>query len=97
MYLPVVFCILTIGFSALSWMGPESLLPMAGTCFAVIGYWCKDPAHLRRLVLCGIFLWLIYGVITISVPTVAGNLISITSIILTELRTAPSKNKEAVS
>lgn len=95
-YLPVLFCILTVASSALSWMGPESLLPMAGTCFGVIGYWCREPAHLRRFVLCGVSLWLIYAVITVSVPTVVGNLISITSIILTELRTV-RKNKEAVS
>lgn len=95
-YLPVAFCIITILSSAFSWTGPESLLPMAGTCFGVIGYWCNEPSHLRRFVLCGVSLWLIYAVITVSVPTVVGNLISITSIILTELRTA-QKPKEAAS
>lgn len=82
--LPVVFCLLTIGGSLLGWAGVKSLLPMAGSCIAVIGYWCNEPKYLRRLNFVGISLWLIYGIITLSVPTIIGNCVYLTSIIRTE-------------
>lgn len=92
-YMPVIFCILTVGGSLLSWTGWESLLPMAGSCLAVIGYWCKDTGRLRLFNLGGISLWLIYSVITLSVSSILGNIVYICSILLTILRLA-RKNKE---
>ena len=97
LYLPVGFCLVTIGFSLLSWAGPKSLLPMLGSCLAVIGYWQKNQKRLRRYNFAGIFLWLIYGFITFSVPTVIGNIISLTSITVSEIRDAQKEKKETVS
>ena len=85
-YMPILFCVFTVGCSLLSWNGLLSLLPMLGSCLAVIGYWCKDTSALRRFNFAGIFLWLIYGIFTFSVPTMVGNVISLFSIIKTELR-----------
>ena len=86
-WVPVIFCLATTVSSILSWTGLISLLPLVGSCLAVIGYWCTDPRHLRRFNFAGIFLWLIYGVITLSVPTVVGNTISLSSIALTQWKT----------
>ena len=93
-YLPVGFCLVTIGFSCLSWAGPKSLLPMLGSCLAVIGYWQTSQSRLRRFNFAGIFLWLIYGFITLSIPTIVGNIISLTSITVSEIRDARAKKEE---
>jgi len=91
-YMPVIFVALTIGGSLLGWTGWESLLPMVGSCLAVIGYWCKDTKKLRLFNLIGISLWLVYGIITLSVSTMIGNAVYIVSILLTMIRVA--RNKE---
>ncbi len=93
-YLPIGFCLVTVGFSALSWAGPKSLLPMIGSCLAVVGYWQTSQKRLRRFNFAGIFLWLIYGFITLSVPTVVGNIISLTSITVSEIRELRNAKKE---
>lgn len=93
-WMPILFCAATVAGTCLGWTGPESLLPMIGSCLAVIGYWCKEPKHLRKFNFAGIFLWTIYGVITFSVPTVVGNIISLTSIVITELRMMRQKKEE---
>lgn len=85
LWMPIGFCALTAVGSALGWTGWESLLPLLGSCLAVVGYWCAEPKLLRRFNFAGIFLWLIYGVITFSVPTMVGNVISLASILKTEL------------
>lgn len=86
-WMPVIFCLATTVSSILSWTGLISLLPLVGSCLAVVGYWCTDPRNLRWFNFAGIFLWLIYGVITLSVPTVVGNTISLSSIALTQWKT----------
>jgi len=91
-YMPILFLLLTVGGSLFGWTGWESLLPMLGSCLAVLGYWCRDTHYLRLFNLFGIGLWTVYSVITLSVSTVLGNMVYITSILLTMLRVA--KNKE---
>ena len=86
LFLPVLFCLLTVGGSLLSWTGPESLLPMLGSCLAVAGYWQNDPSRLRWFNFAGICLWQIYSLVVFSVPATVGNVISLTSIVRTELR-----------
>ena len=94
LYMPILFILLTIGGSLLGWTGWESLLPMAGSCLAVIGYWCKDTAKLRLFNLAGISLWLVYNVIVMSVSSVFSNVVYITSILLTILRLARENAKK---
>lgn len=93
-HMPILFCLFTVICSCLNWTGPESLLAMSGTCLGVIGYWCKEPGHLRKFNFAGIFLWTVYGVITLSVPTVIGNVLSLVSIVLTELRVKRQMKEE---
>lgn len=87
-WMPVAFCLVTVAGSLLGWTGPESVLPMLGSCLAVVGYWCREPGQLHRFNFAGIFLWLVYGIVTLSVPTIIGNVISLFSIAKTELHTA---------
>ena len=92
--LPIGFCLVTVGFSILGWTGLESLLPMVGSCLAVVGYWQTSQRALRRFNFAGIFLWLVYGVITFSVSTVIGNTISLVSIVVSEVREAREERKK---
>ena len=93
--MPILFLVLTVGGSLLGWTGWESILPMVGSCLAVMGYWCKDTAKLRLFNLVGISLWLIYGVIVMSVPTIIADLVYIISILLTMIRTHVKKEGSA--
>ena len=86
-WMPIIFCCATAVSTAISWQGFLSLLPLCGSCLAVMGYWCSRPQDLRRVNFVGIALWTVYGIITMSVPTVVGNSISLISIIKTELTT----------
>ena len=83
--LPAIFLLLTVASSLLAWTGPISLLPMVGSCLALIGYWCTDTGRLRKLNFAGIGLWLIYSVIILSVSSAINNLIYLISIIRTEI------------
>lgn len=93
-YLPIGFCVLTVFFSLLSWTGYESLLPMLGSCLAVVGYWQTTQKGLRRFNFAGIFLWLIYGIVILSVPTIIGNIISLSSIALTDIRETKKERRD---
>ena len=39
-WIPIVFCFATALSTALSWAGFISILPLLGSCLAVVGYWC---------------------------------------------------------
>lgn len=93
-WMPIIFCAATVASSILSWAGPKSLLAMIGTCLGVMGYWCKSPENLRKFNFAGISLWTIYGVIVFSVPTIVGNLISLISITITQIRVSREKKEK---
>lgn len=93
-WIPIAFCSLTVGSSLLGWTGTESFLPMIGSCLAVMGYWCRKTAYLRLFNFIGLSFWIVYGVITFSVPTVVQNLIAVISIAITQLRVSKRKSEE---
>lgn len=75
-----LFVGLTIGSGVLTWEGVISLLPVTGSCCAVVSFWCTDPLHIRLLAVPAQLLWLIYGIIHMSVPSIVSNLIALTAI-----------------
>lgn len=91
-WMPAIFCGLTAVGSILSWTGLISLLPLLGSCLAVVGYWCSDPKKLRAFNFVGIFLWLIYCIQTFSLPSIVGNSISLFSIVRTEWKLRKKNN-----
>ena len=52
----------------------------------------KDTAKLRLFNLAGISLWLIYGIFTLSMSTIVGNVVYITSILITMIRVRGEAN-----
>ena len=77
-----VFLVLTWVSCILTWEGPQSLLPMAGTSFAVMSFWCSDPLKVRLLAIPAQILWLIYGIIHMTIPGIIGSSISLVSILI---------------
>ena len=75
-----LFVALTIGSSLMTWEGPLSLLPMTGSCCAVISFWCTKPLHIRLLAIPAQLLWLIYGILHMSLPSIVSNIIALTAI-----------------
>ena len=75
-----LFVALTIGSSLMTWEGPLSLLPMTGSCCAVISFWCTKPLHIRLLAIPAQLLWLIYGILHMSLPSITSNIIALTAI-----------------
>lgn len=76
----VVFIIVSLTSAVLSWQGPCSILPAAGSSIAVIGLWCADPMYIRLFNLPGVSLWLIYAIITKSPSSTINNIIALASI-----------------
>ncbi len=71
---------LTVGSCLLTWEGPLSLLPMLGSCCAVVSFWCTKPLHIRLLAIPAQTLWVIYGLLHGSIPTLVSNTIAMTAI-----------------
>jgi hypothetical protein len=61
-------------------------LPVIGSCLGIIGFWSNDPKNIRKFNLPALTLWFIYGVLTLSLSTIVCNIVSITSIIITEIK-----------
>lgn len=75
-----LFVALTVGSSLVTWEGALSLLPMIGSSCAVVSFWCTKPIHIRMLAIPAQLLWLIYGFLHMSVPSMVSNIIALTAI-----------------
>lgn len=89
--IPIAFCIFTLSVTLVSWAGFKSLLPVIGSCLGIIGYWCNNPENIRKFNFPGIVLWLIYGIMTLSLSTIICNIVSMASIIITEIKVRKEK------
>ncbi len=84
--IPIIFCIFTLSVTLVSWAGYKSLLPVIGSCLGILGFWSTDPKNIRKFNLPALTLWLIYGILTLSLSTIICNIVSIVSIIITEIK-----------
>ena len=78
--LPLLFILFTVGCALPNFQGFKSLLPLLGSCLAILGFWQSNVNALRIYNLCGVLLWLTYGILTVSVSTILCNVFSILSI-----------------
>lgn len=92
-WVPILFCILTLGSALIRWEGVYSLLPAVGSVLAVIGFWFSDPRLLKLFNLPAVILWLIYSIITGSISSTLINIISITTIIISLLSSVIKSHK----
>lgn len=75
-----LFLGLTIASCLMTWEGPASLLPMIGSCFAVVSFWCTKPIHIRLMAIPAQVLWLIYGTVHFSLPSFICNTMALVTI-----------------
>jgi uncharacterized protein with PQ loop repeat len=46
----------------------------------VLGFWCADTNRVRLVTLPGVLMWLLYGIMIGSLPTILANVLSVCSI-----------------
>ena len=80
----------------ISWQGPVSLLLALGSSVAVVGLWCSDTAHIRAFSFPGVFLWLIYSILTHSYTHMISNLITLLSIAVGMIRDIREKKQSSL-
>ncbi len=85
-FIPILFCVFTLLSALPSFAGIKSLLPITGSCIAVVGFWQKNVNSLRIYNLVAVTLWLIYGFLVFSISTILCNLFSITSILISFIK-----------
>lgn len=91
LFWPILFILLLIASSVLTWQGYVSILPTVGSCLALIGMWSNKPVIIRSFTLPGILLWLIYSILIASVSGVLQNTITVFSILIGFVRDLNAK------
>ena len=81
-YVPIVFCVVTLLTTLLQWKGWYTLLPAVGSVLAVIGFWCNRPRLVKLFNLPAVTLWLIYSIIIMSISSTIINVVSIITILI---------------
>lgn len=97
---PFIFVSVTIASCIFTWQGPLSLLPMIGSSFGVISFYCTKPVTIRLFSFPAIALWTIYGILSGSFPSLVGNILSLSSIFIgftLDIKDYVSKRKEAAT
>lgn len=77
-----LFILISLGTSAISWVGPISLLPSVGTALAIIGFGSSNPAATRLFNIPGNGLWGIYHLTVGSWGGFGSSLIGVISAII---------------
>lgn len=84
--IPVIFIVLSVGLSALTWTGPECLLPMVATIFATVSCWMTDPKKLRYFTYPVCIGWFFYNMILHSYAAMCNELFTFVSITVALVR-----------
>lgn len=93
---PILFVLITITSSLISWEGYITLLPCFGSVLAVIAFAVKSVKLTRFLNIPANTLWLIYVLITRSYGGALANIIILTSIFIAIVRYDIQKEKKEV-
>ena len=82
----VVFCIIFVAMSLLTWAGPKSLLSAVAKVASTIAYGSSSPRLIRFITLCSSGCWLVYNTLVFSVAGVLGEVVTLTTVIIGILR-----------
>ena len=85
-YIPIIFCVITLLTTLLQWKGWYTVLPAVGSVLAVIGFWCNRPRLVKLFNLPAVTLWLIYSIIIMSISATIINIVSIITILVSMAR-----------
>lgn len=72
-------CVVSIVGALLTWQGPLSLLPLAGSVSSGFAFWQKNPKHNRRWALISSPMWFVYNSISGSYPGMIIEVITVIS------------------
>ena len=93
LHIPIIFILFTILSAIPDFQGAKNILPMVGSCLTLIGFWQNDLKKLRLYNFVGTALWLAYGLLSFSIPSIISNLFALISIIYALLQEHLSKKK----
>jgi hypothetical protein len=62
--IPVIFFLLSVVFSVVTWAGPASLLPMAAVCISTVVLWSKNPRVIRVCSYPASISWLTFNILS---------------------------------
>ncbi|MBQ9115437.1 MAG: YgjV family protein [Clostridia bacterium] len=79
---PAIFVSATVVSSIISWQGPLSILPMVGSAVAAFALWSTKPLLIRLISIPSTSLWLIYALISGSLPATICNILSISAMLI---------------
>ena len=85
-YIPIIFCVITLLTTLLQWKGWYTVLPAVGSVLAVVGFWCNRPRLVKLFNLPAVTLWLIYSIIIMSISATIINIVSIITILVSMVR-----------
>ena len=89
----VLFILVTLISPILTWQGPISLRPTAGSVVCVFSYYVKSTWLLRILSFLGEGLWLLYGAFCGSLPITLFGVVALISLTIGMIREAHHKSK----
>lgn len=95
LHIPIIFILFTILSAIPDFQGAKNILPMVGSCLTLTGFWQNDLKKLRLYNFVGTALWLAYGLLSFSIPSIISNLFALISIIYALLQEHLAKNKKA--
>lgn len=82
----VVFCMIFVVMSLLTWAGPKSLLSAVAKVASTIAYGSSNPRLIRLITLCSSGCWLVYNALVFSVAGVLGEVVTLTTVIIGIIR-----------
>jgi hypothetical protein len=91
----IIFLIILVVATGLTWQGPRSLLPLVGTASGTVAFWLLNLKRTRLLTLISPPSWFIYNVISGSYPGMFIEIVNLSSnlvgIYRFDIRKHPSK------
>jgi hypothetical protein len=66
----------------LTWSGPKSLLPLAGSVIGTIAFWQLNPRKIRLIIIFGPCCWFVYNIIIHSYAGMAADTTGVISILV---------------
>jgi len=81
-----IFCFVYILCGVFTWSGPVSLLPTAAMLFGTVSLYVLNPKLTRRLGMACSSGWLVFNILTRSIPGVACEIATLVSILIAMLK-----------
>ena len=78
----ILFLVLLVAATALTWQGPISLLPLIGTASGTVAFWLINLRRTRKLTLISPPSWFVYDLLSGSYPGMFIEVINISSNII---------------